>query len=593
MTLSPETRALLGDGRTPIAGLMKALAAAEVELAAAPEVVIGLSANVTIDLLGLFLRREAALAGLRARIVMGNYDDPIGDVERFAAAGVQRVVLLPFLDNVQPAFEAQAATRSLEERDALEDELRSRYRLALAAGRRFTSIHVGLYHRFGESSLPDGQDAVADTVEQLNTMLRAEAAPHANVQLIDVGRSVTAVGREAAFDRRFYYRAKAPYAAALLSDLARRLAAGTRGFGTRFLKALVLDCDNTLWGGVIGEDLIDGIRLDPFDYPGNVFWRVQQAIAALERQGVLLCLCTKNNPADVADVMARHPHMVLREEQIVARRVNWADKVSNLVALGEELNIGLDSMVFLDDSAVEVEAVRARLPQVTVYQVPAQLTDYPAVLDEIARLFLGAGARAESQSKTEQYRLRAAASEAKASFATHEEYLASLGLEAALHRNRPSEAPRIAELSQKSNQFNLTTRRYTQGEVEQLMAAPDADIFSITVRNRFGEAGLTGVITVRYEGDRAVIENFLMSCRVLGQGVEFAIWSRLADHLAERGVAAIEADYHPTAKNAQVADFYDRLGLGRADDSGAGTRYSHPVAGLTPPASSWVKVTDA
>ena len=593
MSLDPEIHASLADRALPLAKLVKTVAGAERALAEAPEVAIGLSSNVTVDLIGLFLRREAALAGVRARVVAGNYDDPIGDMERFAAEGVERVVMLPFFDNVLPAFEAQVGTLPAEAVDTKRDELRARYALALGRAGAFKSVQIGLFHRFGVAATPDSEDAVARTVARFNLMLREEAAQHANVQCFDVGASIAEIGRVAAFDRRFYLRSKAPYSAALLSDLAARLAAGTRHFGTRFVKALALDCDNTLWGGVIGEDLLDGIKLDPFDYPGNAYWRVQQAIAALERQGLLLCLCTKNNPDDVAEVFNKHPHIVLRSDRIIARRVNWTDKVANLQSLADELNIGLDSIVFLDDSPVEVEAVRARLPQVTVVQVPSSLPDYPAAIDGIARLFLAGGLSSDAASKTEQYRLRAAAAEARASFASHEEYLSSLELEAALHFNRVAEAPRIAELSQKSNQFNLTTRRYTQGEIEQLMVADDADVISVNVRNRFGDSGLTGVLIIRREGEVASVDSFLMSCRVLGQGIEFSLWTAIIDRARAQGATQLTAAFAATAKNAQVRDFYDRLGLELVGDDGADRRYSRMLDGFAPPVSSWVKLTNA
>jgi FkbH-like protein len=592
MSLSAEVRTVLADRDAPLAQLMKGVGAAERALVDAPEMVIGLSANVTIDLLGLYLRREAALCGVRARIVIGNYDDPIGDFERFAAEGVERVVLLPFFDNILPAFEAQVATLPADELTGKAAELRARYALALQRGHSFKSVQLGLYHRFESSAVPDGEDAVAAQIGGLNAMLREEAARHANVQLIDLGASIAAIGRATAFDRRFYLRSKAPYSTTLLSDLAARLAAGTRGFGTRFIKALALDCDNTLWGGVVGEDLVDGVKLDPYDYPGNVFWRVQQAIAALEKQGLLLCLCTKNNPADVEEMFAKHPNMVLKPEQIVARRVNWTDKVANLEELAAELNIGLDSFVFLDDSPVETEAVRARLPQVTMVQVPKTLPDYPAAIEQIARLFLGGGVSEDSQSKTKQYQIRAAAAEAQSAFASHEEYLASLELEAVLHVDRVAEVPRIAELSQKSNQFNLTTRRYTPLEIEQAMADGDAQVFSITVRNRFGDAGLTGVLVLRYEGTVVRVENFLMSCRVLGQGIEFSLWTAVLDRIRAHGATHLAADFIASAKNAQVRDFYDRLGLELVDDEAAIRRYSGALAGFAPPISSWVKVSD-
>jgi FkbH-like protein len=585
-----EWRRILADRTSPLARVVKAVTAGETAMAGAPETAIGLSSNVTIDLLGLFLRREALLAGLKARIVQGGYDDPIGDMERFAAESVEHVFLLPVLDNILPSFEPQLSILPADIVEAKHAELRARWRLVFDRARGFRSLHVGLYHRFGRAAATDGNDAVAEAIERLNAAMRDAAAGASNVRFVDVGAIVTDLGRAAAFDPRFYFQAKALYSPGLLSALARRIAEATRGFGTYFYKALALDCDNTLWGGVIGEDLLEGIRLDPHDAPGNVFWRVQQALAGLEREGLLLCLCTKNNPADVEEVFRHHPHMVLKEEQIVARRVNWQDKVSNLQSLAEELNIGLDALIFLDDSAVELDSVRARLPMVRTFAVPAALAGYPAVIEEIAALYASGGVADDSRAKTEQYRARAAAVADRAAFGSHEEYLASLDLEARLRVDAPADAPRISELSLKSNQFNLTTRRYTEGEIKALMEEDDTEVISATIRNRFGDSGITGIVVMRFEGPVARIETFLMSCRVLGQGVEFALWTPIADRCRARGCTSIEADYLPTPKNAQVHDFYDRLGFGLVGDEAGARRYRTSLDTFSPPPAPWVKV---
>lgn len=589
--ITAELEAALSNRSTPLAQVLKTVSAAEASLAEAGAVKIGVSSSVTVDLLGLYLRREAALAGVRADILAGGYDDPIGDMERFAREGTDRAVILPFFDNILPAFEAQVARDDPDLVDSKEAELRGRYRLAFERGKDLAAVYVGLFHRLGDSASPGGADLVAATVERYNAALRDEAMAFQNVQFLDVEAAVSAVGRANAFDMRFYFRSKAPYSAALLSELAGRIANASRGFGTHFYKALAIDCDNTLWGGVIGEDLLAGIKLDPFDYPGNIFWRVQQEIAALEKAGLLLCLCTKNNPADVEEVFRKHPHMVLQENQIVAKRVNWTDKVSNLEALAAELNIGLDSMIFLDDSPVEAESVRSRLPMVKMVQVPASLPTYPAVIEDMARLYLGGGISADSRSKTEQYRIRAAATKAKAAFGSHEDYLASLALEAELHVNRPAEVPRISELSMKSNQFNLTTRRYPEAAVRALMERPDSEIVSITVRNKFGDSGLTGIVVLHFEGETARIDNFLMSCRVLGQGVEFAVWDVIAARCRARGAKVLEAEFLSTAKNAQVRDYYDRLGLELISDEPGERRYRHALDAFSPPSSPWIKIS--
>ena len=527
-----------------------------------------------------------------------NYDDPIGDIDLFTEAGVEQMVLLPFFDNLLPSFEAQLESLDPSIIDAKEAELRQRYRMAFDKARGMHAIYLGGFHRMGMAASADGQDAVAVVLARFNAALREEAGAYANIRFIDTGDVVRAVGQSAAFDSRFYFRSKAPYTGAYMNELARRIAAAARGFGAHFYKVLALDCDNTLWGGVIGEDLLAGIKLGPYDYPGNIFWRMQHEFAALERQGILLALVTKNNPADVDEVLRNHPDMVLKDAKIVAKKINWEDKPSNLRALAAELNVGLDSIVFLDDSSFECEAVRQQLPMVKTVQVPPTLSDYPRVVAGIRELFLAGGIAADSKGKTEQYRQRAGAEQLKAQFDTQEEYLASLELKVELTRNARASAARIGELSQKSNQFNLTTRRYSVAEVEQMMAdgAHDANhghaVYSLVVGDKFGNAGLTGVAVLRYDGAVATIDNFFMSCRVIGRGVETGIWSRIVADAVKRGCTELRAEFIPSAKNAQVADFYHRLGLPLLHESADGARrYAIAAADFAAPANSWIEMT--
>jgi len=553
---------------------------------------IGVSSSATVDLLGTYLRKHGLLAGARIEIVAGNYDDPIGDVALFQRAGVEQMVLLPFFDNVQPSFEAQLGTLSPEAVDAREAELRLRYRLAFEQARAMHTIYLGTFHRMGSAADAGGQDAVALVLARFNAALREEAAAFSNIRIIDAEDIVRAVGQVAAFDTRFYFRSKAPYTGVYMNELARRIAAASRGFGAHFYKVLALDCDNTLWGGVIGEDLMAGIKLGPYDYPGNIFWRMQHEFAALERQGILLCLCTKNNPADVDEVLREHPDMVLRDAQIVVKKINWEDKPSNLRAIARELNVGLDSIVFLDDSSFECEAVRQQLPMVKTIQVPAALPDYPRVVRELKELFLAGGIAADSRAKTEQYRQRAGAEQLKAQFESQDEYLASLELKVALSRNARASVARISELSQKSNQFNLTTRRYSVAEVEQMMDSADHAIYSLAVSDKFGPAGLTGVAVMRYDDGVAHVENFLMSCRVIGRGVETGVWPRIVADAVARACTELRAEFVPSAKNAQVADFYDRLGLPLLAETPEGVRrYAIHAADFAAPATTWIEMT--
>jgi FkbH-like protein len=585
---APDPATMLADPTATLAQVMGAVEAAEAaggQLAAAH---VGVSAGATVDLLGLYLRRHALLAGVRLQISQGNFDDPMGDVARFAEAGVDHVVLAPFLDSLEPAFEARAATLSDEDLAAREAELRGRWRLVLQSAASFRAVFLCGLHRLGAPVA--GGDRADTVLARLNTALREEATAFANVRWIDMAAMVGALGRRSALDLRFYLRNAAPYAPALLDEWARQVSAASRSYGTRFLKALVLDCDNTLWGGILGEDLAFGVKLSPHDYPGNVFYRAQTEFLALQRQGVLLCLCSKNDASEVDALFDSHREMVLRRDDIVAREVNWSDKVANLRRIAQTLNIGLESLVFLDDSAFECEAVRTQLPAVTVFQVPASPPDYLGVIAAIKDLFLAPGATTDGAEKTEQYLQRAKALAQQQAFETQEDYLASLGLTVTLARDDPARVARISELSQKSNQFNLTTVRYSAGDIERLMQDPAAAVYSLEVADKFGSAGLTGVVVVRCEGGTAAVESLFMSCRVLGRGVEFAIWPAIFADAAARGCTRVRAEYRPTAKNAQAADFYDRLGLPLAGEADGVRTYETDIAAVAPPPSPWIKV---
>lgn len=585
-----DALAVLAD---PSSSMVKTMRALEEYAAAHPpqrSVRVGLSSSVTVELLGLYLRKHTLLAGCGLEPVMGNYDDPVGDMDRFAQAGVEHAVLLPFFDNLVPSLEARVSTLAPEELDGIEQEVRSRYRLALEKAKGLRTVFLGTFHRMGAATDQETAETLDAAVLRFNRALREEAAAFGNVRWIDAGDVVHGIGRNAAFDARFYYRAKAPYTAAFFNEFARRVVNAARGFDGHFYKALVLDCDNTLWGGILGEDLLAGLQLGPYDYPGNIFWRMQHEFAALERQGVLLCLCSKNNPEDVEEALRSHDSMVLKPGQIVCRRVNWNDKPQNLREIAEELNIGLDSLVFVDDSAFECEAVRSQLPMVRVLQVPSVLSEYPRLAQELRELFLAGGVTAESRAKTAQYKQRAEAEQARAAFSSHDEYLASLQLKVELARNARASLPRISELTRKSNQFNLTTRRYSEAEIEQAMAGPDSEVYSLSVNDRFGSAGLTGVAVMRYEGTVAHVEAFLMSCRVIGRGVETCIWAPIFARAAQRGCTTVRAAYIASAKNAQVADFYDRLGLPLVDASDNARHYQASLEGLALPDTSWIQL---
>ena len=578
---------------SPMVDVMQALTQLDRSEANFRKLRVGIAANITVDLLGSYLRRYAYLAGVRLDLLKGSYDNLLGDVEAFVALGVDYLIIIPFFDNLQASWEMCLDGLDDAARRAPVADYLARLDLALTSAKKVGNVILAGGHLWHSSASFDGQSLQAEYLGLFNAALREMASKRANVCFLDTAPAVATVGTRQAFDARFYYRGKAPYTPVFIDELARRVSLLTRSFGSCFYKVLVLDCDNTLWGGIVGEEGKEGIQLDPYDYPGNVFWNVQQQVLALERQGVLVCLCSKNNEADVAEVFSSHARMVLKDEHVVARRINWDDKVSNLKALAVELNLGLESFVFVDDSPFEVAAVCEQLPMVRVFRVPQRLADYPAMWREISELFIAGGISSEARSKTRQYHDLAAAAALQASYPSPEDYLRSLGLKVHLQRDAAEQIARISELMNKSNQFNLTTRRLLPGDVAQLMESREATVYSFSVIDRLSDHGTTGVLITRDEGEAVVVDSFLMSCRVIGRGVEFSVWKSVFADARLRGKKLLRAAYVPSAKNAQVADFFDRLGLRRVNESGDCSRhYEAEVDNVRLAESHWVELID-
>lgn len=579
-TAAVDPIARLADPALALSGVLRAVRDAEAQAPDLPRLRIGLSANVTVDLLATMVRRHALVDGAIAEVHQGSLDAHLENVRAFAKAGVERLVVLDVLDALSPSFEAQIPILEPTVLAAQVERVRSLLTLVLGeAGTAFARVDVVRFHRVSPPLGTPASAAVDAAVDAFNAMVDEVVEGFPGVGTLALGDALAAVGHDAAIDARFQLRFRAPYSARACDEMARRLVLAQRAGRTRY-KALVLDCDGTLWGGVVGEDGVEGIALDPHQYPGNAFWSVQHTYLALQRQGVLLCLASKNEPADVAAALRDHPSQVIRESDVIVSKVSWDDKATSLRAIAGELNIGLDSLVFVDDSPFEVEGVRAQLPEVTTFRVPREPWAYPALAARIAELFANGAPAAAAPGKTDQYRLRATVEGERARHATEADYLRSLQLEVDLRTDERMALERITELTAKSNQFNLTTRRYGAAELAAAMDSPDATVLSLHVRDRFGDHGLTGVAVVRFDSPVAHVDAFLMSCRVIGRGIERACWPLVAALAAARDCTELHASYLPTAKNPQVARFWDDLGLRLAAEDDRGRHYAADLAAL-------------
>lgn len=338
-----------------------------------------------------------------------------------------------------------------------------------------------------------------------------------------------------------------PYTADFFAALALAVARRIRRLSSTPYKVIALDLDNTLWSGIVGEDGADGIVIDAHRRA------LQEFMLSQARAGVVLCICSKNNEEDVWPVFERRPDMVLRREHFVTHRINWQPKSSSIRSMAAELNVGTDSVIFVDDDAAVCAEVRHGCPDVAVIRLPENPAEIPALLEHLW-VFDRAPATREDTRRTEMYRQSAAREQARRSATSIDDFLASLGLEIEIERMRPEQLARVAQLTVRTNQFNCTTIRRSEAELESLLAT-GLECAVVSVKDRFGDYGLVGAMLYAAVANRLVIDSFMMSCRVLGRGVEVAMVAHLGAIAAGRSLASVDIRFAPTTKNGPALEF--------------------------------------
>lgn len=379
-------------------------------------------------------------------------------------------------------------------------------------------------------------------------------------------------GGLASRDERSWFESKQPCSPALMVEVAREVAHLIVSSKRAMKKVLVLDLDNTLWGGVIGDDGLEGIELGDTSPRGEAFKAFQKYIASLKDRGVLLAVCSKNDLAIAKEPFEKHPEMVLRLEDIVSFKANWESKADNLRAMAAELNLGLDSFVFVDDNPAEIEIVRQFAPEVTTILLGPDPAGYVSQLQD-CRQFEPRAITEEDAERTTQYRSDVQRKELQASVTDMGSYLESLAMEAVISEFTPVDVPRLSQLINKSNQFNLTTRRRSEAEVTAVMNDPEQVGYSVRLKDRFGDHGLISIVIGKKNGTTLHIDTWIMSCRVLKRQIEEEVLNELARLAKERGCARLEGVYLPTAKNDMVRDFYPRMGFSPTRENGSSREF--------------------
>jgi FkbH-like protein len=499
------------------------------------------------------------------------------------AAGLE--VLSPDLGGAALALEPgglEAACNALEQR----------LRGLLAGLRRRSAAKILIANEPAPLRPPAGiADALLRPSQTLmtasaNAALARACAGFADTFVLDWAQQAARLGEWR--DERMALMARMPLSAPAQIAFAQCFGRHVRALYTPPRKCLVLDLDNTLWGGVVGEDGFDGIQLGE-DLPGSAFKAFQRQAMELTRRGILLAVCSKNNPDEALAVLERHPDCLLRPDMFAAMRINWQDKASNIRELADELNLGLDAFAFFDDNPVERAWVRRELPMVAVFEPESSAISYAPLLGS-CEWFDQLVVSAEDRARVSLYRTDRQRREVQSSHASLDEFLRDLDMTVTIGRVNESNAQRISQLIAKTNQFNLTTRRRSAAELSAMVAQGGA-AWWLRVRDRFGDNGIVGVAAVVPAADSADwrIDLLLMSCRVIGRKVEDTVIALLARHARAAGARRLIGEYVPTARNVMVRNFYRDHGFTPLDDAGGRWLWDFSTQG-DPPLSELVRV---
>ncbi|HEY1629860.1 MAG TPA: HAD family hydrolase [Rhizomicrobium sp.] len=546
---------------------------------------LGLIGNRTLD----FLARPLRAAGLARGLLLEVFDAPYDAVASFAygpsnpfSEKLDAVAVL--LD--EGAFQLPAGLLDRAAEDAALNDAEAMLRQIAGAVRAKTggapliATLPSYVPRLGSSDIATPGSAVRFAA-RLNQRI-ADGALDRSWIAFDMAELASRVGANTWHDPVRFHEAKTTFALTLYPLAADRLCSLIAAMCGKSGRALVLDLDNTLWGGVIGDDGVAGIRLGQNSAEGEAYVAFQRFVHELRKRGIVVAVCSKNNDEIAREPFKTHPEMLLREEHIAVFQANWTDKATNIRTIAETLNLGLESFVFVDDNPAERARVRQELPLVAVPEVGDDPSYFPALV-AASGYFDHLVLNAEDLGRAQSYESNARRAEIRATVGNYEEYLASLKMTMAIARFDDVGRARIAQLISKSNQFNLTTKRYNEEDVRALEEDRDNILcWQVRLDDAFSAHGMIAVVVVRKDGAVWNIDTWLQSCRVLERGVEETVMNHLFARAAQEGAKTVKGEYVPSPRNAMVADFYDRMGLERVGETDGVRRYTRDVADYKP-----------
>jgi FkbH-like protein len=559
---------------------------------------VALLSTYTVDHLVPFVDLECRALGLTPQIYVAPFNswtqeviDESSGLRRFAA---DVTFLALAIDDLVPALAEPIGGEELSAagNTALERVLAVVESYARWAGGKPLVVHA--FHSVFESGplgVMDGREGPSrkEWLAELNARLGKALRATPGAYLLDVREAVAQSGTSLTDNAKLRHVAAMRLPPPALGAVAKAYARYIAPLKGLTKKCVVLDLDNTLWGGVIGEDGKDGIRLGHAS-PGSEYVEFQHFLSALSRRGILLAVNSKNNSEEALDAIRTHESMVLREPAFSAIRVNWKPKPENMTSIAAELNIGLDSLVFVDDNPDEREMMRQTLPQVLTVELPKDPALYRSVLESLPQLQV-LSVTEEDKQRVAQYQTARLREEVKLSASSIEDYLQSLHIEAAISPAAKPIFGRVAQLFARTNQFNVTTRRYSASDVERFASDPAWRLYVLSSKDRFGDHGLVAVGLLRTGPEVWTIDSLLMSCRVIGYGIESALLSFVSEEARKAGATRLRGEFVPTQKNAPAKGLYASHGFDVKETVEGVEQWERSLADGAIPCPPWIDRT--
>jgi len=551
---------------------------------------VAILATFTAEFLRSYLMVESAKRGLEVKL----YVAPFNQLEQqilnqkspLYTFQPDVVVMAARLEEVAPVLTHRFLSLSKTAMERAIEEVQHRLRGLIEGLRQHRTALVLIFNYAVPAHLAAGladptlEQSQTSVIQRCNDALAQLCRSYPDVFVFNYARLLDEWGLWHWSDPKLWYLARVPFSAEAQLHIARRLARYLRAMYRPACKCLVLDLDNTLWGGVLGEDGLGGIALGE-DYPGNVYKAFQQYLLTLRDRGILLAVASKNDEAEVLEVLKSHPDAVLKLQDFSAIQIHWCDKAASLTAIANELNIGTDALAFFDDNQVELEWIRSQMPEVTVIDAPSSPLGFIEAVEE-SGAFDQLTVSVEDRWRAELYQGEQVRKQLQTQSLSLDEFCHQLEITTTVGRVDVETLPRVAQLIAKTNQFNLTTRRHTTAEV-QTMIASGAIALWLRVTDRFGDYGLVGVaIAVPAASGQWVIDTFLLSCRVIGRRVETVLLGMLSRLVRERGGTTLIGEYRSTSKNTPASTFYADHGFEAMDGDGGRWFWDLTASGAIP-----------